>query len=265
MTTVLRQQFMTLGSEQPRIGVAWEPMPSRYLTIDGTPAFQIGYSCGTCGLVLRRQHSVPGETLSVHAVRDRLNAGLDDLDPQVIEAFSAQLPIGEYLVLLLEVAPRLVHPGTADDYFAVGTGEGAVCWRNEEFEYSIEPANTPYYRLGKRAFGSGDELFEFGVPMTNPTGLDHDTVGHYADDDSVHPTAVALGLLDVEGPWFRSIEHWGLFHFLLDGHHKMLAAATADRPLRLLSFVAAAHSLATDEQLLGLSELLLQGNSARSD
>jgi hypothetical protein len=39
----------------PRLGVDWTQRPRHYLTIDGKPAYQIAHSCGTWGLVLRRQ------------------------------------------------------------------------------------------------------------------------------------------------------------------------------------------------------------------
>jgi hypothetical protein len=261
MTGVLAHELMTLGVASPRIGIDWKRQPSRYLTIDGIPACQIAYSCGTCGLVLRRQPGAPGGTASVTEVRDRLNAGLDGFDGQLIDAFSSQLPRGDYLVMLLEVKPRLVVPGSADDYFAT---DGPAGWRNEEFEYSVDPTNVSYYRLGSGAVGEHDELFEFVVPMTDPVNLDETTTTQYAEVAS-HPTAVAFGLLDIEGPWFRRERHWGLFHFLLDGHHKTAAAAMAGRPLRLLTFVSASDSLAGDDELLRLPEVLETGNTARSE
>jgi hypothetical protein len=75
------------------------------------------------GLVLRRQPGAPGGTASVTEVRDRLNAGLDGFDGQLIDAFSSQLPRGDYLVMLLErmlgepphVVTR-VYPYTDDLY-----------------------------------------------------------------------------------------------------------------------------------------------------
>jgi hypothetical protein len=44
-------------------------------------------------------------------------------------------------------------------------------------------------------------------------------------------------------------EHWVLTHFLLDGHHKIEAAASAGRPIRLLSFVNERISIAAPEDL----------------
>jgi hypothetical protein len=42
--------------------------------------------------------------------------------------------------------------------------------------------------------------------------------------------------------------HWGLTHFLLDGHHKMHPAAESGRPIQLLSLLSVDGSLATPDQ-----------------
>jgi hypothetical protein len=251
MTEVLACELMTLGTKTPRLGVDWTQRPSRYLTIDGKPAYQIAYSCGTCGLVLRRQPGTTEGTPPPEEVRDRLNTGLDTLDSEVIGAFSAQLPHGDYLVMLLDVQPTLVTPGSAEDYF---TAEGPRAWRNEEFEYPLDPANTAYYRLGSNRVNEHDELFQFAVPITDPAQADPATTDHYASAADGHPTVVALGLLDIQGPWFRRERHWGLFHYLLDGHHK--TAAAAGRTVRLLTFISATESFATEAELLQLPETL---------
>lgn len=149
---------MTFATTRPRIGVDGGQMPSRYLTIDGVAADQIGYSCGTCGLVLRRQPDIPSGPLPATAVRDRLNAGLDGLDMDVIHAFAAQLPRGDYQVLLLDVLPAFVEPGAMGDYFAF---DGPAGWRDEDHEDPIDPANASYYRIDSRGVGDHDQLFEF--------------------------------------------------------------------------------------------------------
>ncbi|MFC5940191.1 hypothetical protein ABUL04_08925 [Micromonospora harpali] len=261
MSQLIAHELTTLGTANPRIGVDGGRMPSRYLTIDGVPAYQIGYSCGTCGLVLRRQPGAPTGPLSAAAVRDRLNAGLNGLDQEVIDAFAAQLPRADYQVMLLDTMPTLAAPGATNDYFAL---DGPAGWRNEEFEYSIDPANASYYRLDRLAVGDHDELFEFAVPMGDPTELDADVVARYSQAPG-RPTAVAFGLLDIEGPWFRRERHWGLFHFLLDGHHKMAAAAANNAPIRLLTFVSAGESLACDDELLRLPEIIRADGHGKAD
>ncbi|MEV0586489.1 hypothetical protein [Nonomuraea sp. NPDC050310] len=239
--------IMELGARDSVIdfaqGTADDPWLERFLTINGVAGYALTYSCGTCGLVLRRQPGAPPLPIAAEGVRDRLNSGLSGLDADVISAFGGQLPRGEYLVVLLRVEPVLTQPGSRSDYFAV---EQPRLWTQEDVEEpdATDPANIPYYRLGDQPVGERHHLFQFAVPMRPLDSTDEATVSRYAEADTFG-TAVSLGVLDVSGPYFSDRQHWGLFHFLLDGHHKLLAAARAGRPLRLLSFVSVGRSLAS--------------------
>lgn len=249
---------MTLGAPDAVIGFAQgsakNPWLERFLTINGVAGYLLAYSCGTCGLVLRRQPGTPPLQISAQAVRDRLNHGLADLDPEVIEAFGTRLPQDDYLVMLLEVRPVLVEPGSPQDYFAA---EQPRLWTQDRLDEpeGTEPANTAYYRLGDQPIGERHRLFQFAVPMQPLDTMEQTTLARYADTGE-SGTAVALGVLDISGPYFSDREHWGLFHFLLDGHHKLLAAARSGQAVRLLSFVSTGHSPATEDQLRRLHETL---------
>jgi hypothetical protein len=50
-------------------------------------------------------------------------------------------------------------------------------------------------------------------------------------------------------------EHWALTHFLLDGHHKLEAAALTGRPLQLLALVAVDASLAREDAIRRLPDI----------
>ena len=52
------------------------------------------------------------------------------------------------------------------------------------------------------------------------------------------------------------LTHWAFPHFLLDGHHKLQAAAEVGVPIRVLSLLPVDHSLATRDQVLELPALL---------
>jgi hypothetical protein len=64
---------------------------------------------------------------------------------------------------------------------------------------------------------------------------------------------VAYSLLDILQPAMDNgedyYEHWVLSHFLLDGHHKIEAAAASGRPIRLLSLLDERISIASPEEL----------------
>jgi hypothetical protein len=57
-------------------------------------------------------------TLSSDELTTRLIEGLPGADATVIELASQLLPEGEYLPLLVEVAPQLVYPVGEGDHFA---------------------------------------------------------------------------------------------------------------------------------------------------
>ncbi len=80
------------------------------------------------------------------------------------------------------------------------------------------------------------------------------------------PTALAVSVLDVRGPAIREegpkiCEHWCLTHYLLDGHHKTYAASLAGTEITLLSFLSTYESVATEENVDRVLEVLATQNS----
>ena len=114
-------------------------------------------------------------------------------------------------------------------------------------------------------------LYEFVVPMVPPSWNDAERVRQLAVllALSGRPTAVAVSTLDVSQPANRAgpdyYSHWGLSHFLLDGHHKLEAAAQIGRPMQLLSFLSVDASLATAEQVHSVPELRTRPVSRRPE
>ncbi|MFI6231030.1 hypothetical protein ACIBCR_27405 [Micromonospora echinospora] len=98
-------------------------------------------------------------------------------------------------------------------------------------------------------------LYEFVVPMVPPSWNNEERVARYAAElaRSAKLSAVAVSTLDIcapaveRGPDYYT--HWALTHFLLDGHHKMQAAAIAERPVQLLSLLSVDASLAPPEKV----------------
>jgi hypothetical protein len=90
-------------------------------------------------------------------------------------------------------------------------------------------------------------LFDFVVPMFPETWLNDDRMEFYSGQlqRGVEPTAVALSVLDVKGPADEGADHWCMAHYLLDGHHKVAAAARSGRPITLVSFIAVDHGISS--------------------
>lgn len=261
-----------LGADDPRLRFGEEEKPEgawagrRLMFLDDRPAYELSFPCGTCGFLFRRLEG-SNDTLPVEELRERLAHGTEELDEDVITSFGQLLERGTYLPMLLTVQPRLVAPSLAGDYFAE---EQLKTWGVDSFWGLPEYPRTAYYRTFETPVSREAHMYEFLVPMLPPAWDDRERVAAYVErlSGSSVPTAVAVATLDVCAPavapegsdWY---EHWGLTHFLLDGHHKVHAAAEAQRPVRVLSLLAVESSLATPEQVARVPTLRQQRPEGR--
>lgn len=229
----------------------------RLLWQGSDPAFELSWWCGTCPLLFKRLEGA-NERLSLPEMQQILNSGIDRIDDGVLDAFTALLPGGSYIPMLLRVQPELVYPGRKGDYFSE---EQVDTWGVPGFWGLPEYPQTPYYRTWQAPVDPSAHAFEFVVPMVPPTWNDADRVKAYAQKllDSSEFTAVAVSIFDVCQPAMDHgtdyYAHWGITHFLLDGHHKMQAAAEAQRPLQLLSLLSVEGSLADRSDVERIVEL----------
>ena len=238
----------------------------RVLLLDEEPAFELSFWCGTCHFLFKRLDGA-NDTVSLPEVGERLAEGIRDIDEHVVGTFAALLPAGEYVPLLLQVQPRLVRPAEPGDYYSE---EQVATWGIETFWGLPEYPHTPYYRTFETPVDAEAHLFEFVVPMVPPTWNDAARVEEHANrlEASSSPTAVAVSTLDVCAPAMDHgtdyYAHWGLTHFLLDGHHKLQAAAERGRPLQLLSLLSIDASLATAGNLDRVPELRSRPRATRA-
>ncbi|MGH3349378.1 MAG: hypothetical protein ACRDPS_01845 [Nocardioides sp.] len=164
--------------------------------------------------------------------------------------------------------PELVAPNDGRDYFS---HEQVATWGIDSFWGLPENPRTFYYRTFETTVESDEHLYEFVVPMVPPSWNDRERVQHYRDlmDRGVTPTAIALSTLDICQPAIDDDStdyycHWGLSHFLLDGHHKLEAAARSGGTVQLLALVSLDHSLALPEDVARLPELLARLRAGRA-
>ncbi|MCE9622431.1 MAG: hypothetical protein K8R99_08815 [Actinomycetia bacterium] len=242
--------------EEPKGEGTWAGR--RLLFLDERPAFDLTFWCGTCQLLFTRLDGA-NQTVSLKDAADRLADGLDGIDEAIVERFAELLPQGSYLPMLIEIEPRLVFPLDDDDYFA---NEQVATWNVERFWGLPHYPKTPYYRTFQTPVADHAHLYEFVVPMVPPNWNNAERVKELAErlTESSRPTAVAVSTLDISQPangsapnWYA---HWGLTHFLLDGHHKLAAAAQIGKPVQLLSLLSLDASLASPEQIQRVPELL---------
>ncbi|WP_129666132.1 hypothetical protein [Phytoactinopolyspora endophytica] len=259
------RQGVTLGVREKRAAVVvptpkpapGTAFPPRRLTLRAAPVFELNLWCGTCPALFKRL--TEPEIADLGLASHRLNAGLERVDDEVLRVYGSVLPKSEYTVLLLEVTPSLVQPRSPFDYF---THEQVTTWGIDPAVGAPEDPGTSYYRTFETPVASNSHLYEFLVPMVPPTWNDAERVDQYADVSvGGLGTAVAYSILDLLQPAVAEgqdyYEHWVLTHFLLDGHHKIEAAARTGRAIRLLSLIDQRIGLATPSDL----EVLISARS----
>lgn len=239
----------------------------RVLFLSEKPAFELSLWCGTCPFIFERKEGANRTFSHIRQPLARLESPLEAVDPTILELFSPLLPEGTYWPLLLELQPQLVLPNEAMDYFS---NEQVDSWGIDDFWGLPENPRTPYYRTFETIVEKNEHLFEFIVPMVPPSLNSKSRVEQYRKSmmRGITPTAVALTTLDVcvpdtEGEVADSYTTWGLSHFLLDGHHKVEAAASLGEKVRLLALVSLDYSLSIPRDLERLPEILSRPRQAR--
>ncbi|WP_165188128.1 hypothetical protein [Caulobacter soli] len=226
-------------------GGAWREW-DRFLTVDGKKAYHLGNICGTCAFLFERLEGA-NATVDVADLSNKLAAGVSSLPNDLVDALSLLVPVGDYRVALLRLRPRLVSLGGGDDYFAVEQVEnqGGV----DSFWGLPHHPKVPYYRPDQRSIvevgDEGGKAFDFIVPMFPEAWLKAERVEFYAKalEAGAESTAVSISVLDIKEPAEEGAAHWCMAHYLLDGHHKIAAAARTGRPITLIAFVAVDHGI----------------------
>ncbi len=247
--------FTTTGNENWKV---WD----RFLTIEGMPAYHIGNVCDTCEFFFERLEGA-NRSISPVEISEKFENKLLGLDSSLLDKIKLILPVGEYVAMLLDVAPQKVSLGSDNDYF---TNEQTKLWGIDGFWGLPHSPRVEYYRTLTKKFDDFKQLFEFIVPMYPVGWLGDDAVREFESkiSEGRKPTALALSILDVKQPanWEDEIgeievtEHWCLTHYLLDGHHKVCAASNVGKPITMLSFLAVKQSLATEENITKLFDIL---------
>jgi hypothetical protein len=227
---------------------------TRHLRLDGDDAFELSFWCGTCPLLFKRLYG-SNRTMSIEELQDTLNAGTTAIDEATLEVLSAVIPDGTYVPMLLRIHPRLVGPHDPGDYFA----HDQVEHRGVDSFWGLpEYPATQYYRAGRWSLSQTETLYEFAVPMVPPAYNELARVDLHADAmrRGTIPTAVSLSILDRTQPHDSFYAHLGLMHFILDGHHKLQAAAKSGKPLHLLALLSLRDSLSDDAEIARVREAL---------
>lgn len=252
-----------LGTSNPVVGLttagvdrfAWDW--KRHVTVNGAEVAWIGNGCETCGYMFE-QLAAPTPIVELDQLRAKFARGLFTLDDDVVETIGSLLPEGEYAVALMKCLPVRIEPGGPGDYFFEELSNACNPLQlpgDEMFEPYTE-TNTHYYRLfarsglsvGRDPHGYGGTRFDFIMPLAQ--SIDPGTVATYLKslEDGRRPTAVSLSVLDIS-MLSHGEPHWCMAHYLIDGHHKVAAAAEAQKPLTLLAFVSLDEGVCREEDV----------------
>jgi hypothetical protein len=235
-----------------------------YLNIDGERVFEFGNACGTCGIVFRKIGSVAARLSDAQAVR--LLGDLDAIPPaDVLRRLARVLQPGVYYPSIVTGTVTLIAPGAANDYFA--TDVVRLFGRQALDDKEQAGPRTAYYRLGVdraldrtgRLLGPHQALVTAVVmPLHDPAQLTRDRIAYWKRQhrSGRHFTAFAVAVLDNQAPamdpadsTYPYEEQFLLTLCLLDGHHRMQAAAELGVPVRILSLLTRDFSPALNEDI----------------
>jgi hypothetical protein len=187
-----------------------------YLNIGRIPLYYIGTMCETCQAVFERVNTAK-LPLTPEQLSTQLGAGLSTISQAVIDTMTALLPSGRYQVGLITMKPLLM----------IG----------QEPPVSLS-CQADYYWLGHFDETHKGSDYELLLPIVPRSNLSEIRVRDYRAmfKTGQEPVALAFSMRDdraVAGQFYQTT----LAHFLLDGHHKVMAASQMSRSITLLSFL----------------------------
>jgi hypothetical protein len=229
-----------------------------HLTVAGQRVFEYGCPCGTCGIVFRKIGSITNRISDSEAIS--LLGTLDTVPSSaVLQRLARALEPGSYYLTVIEGTVLRVEPGTPDDYFATDVVR-LFGLENPDYKEPSSP-HTTYYRLGVehalertwRRSGPHRALITAVVmPLHDPSLLNRERVDFWKQqfDAGVCLTAFAVSVIDNQSPAMDAAddtygykEQFLFTNCLLDGHHRIQAAAELGAPIRILAFVTEEFSL----------------------
>jgi hypothetical protein len=187
-----------------------------YLNFNGQPLYLIGNLCDTCQAMFRRikYAHLP---LTPQELSKQLDVGLSTISQDVINTVAALLPKGSYKIELITVKPSLIAGQKPPVYIS---------------------CQADYYWLGYYEKTLKQLDFELVLPVVPRSEINGNRVAYYKAwyKSGREPTALSFSVYDyrlIRGEFGQVT----LAHFLLDGHHKVMAASQMSRSISVLSFL----------------------------
>jgi hypothetical protein len=179
---------------------------------------------------------------------------------EVLKKLARVLEPGSYYPTVVQGTVRAIIPGAPDDYFSTDV---VRLFGLDPPDYK-EPAGsrTSYYRLGAdcelKRTGRVEEQYKALVtaivmPLHEPSQLNRQRIEFWKRQQiaGANLTAFAVSVLDDQQPamsraddTYPYVEQFLFTICLLDGHHRIQAAAELGVPVRILSLLARDFSIA---------------------
>lgn len=260
------EPWQTRGPEYQKDNSRWYC----HITVAGERIFEYASPCGTCGILFKKLRSPADQISDSEAVK--LLGKLDKIPSDaILERLARVLEPDTYHPIIMEGKVEYITPGTPSDYFAT---EVLQVFGPEppEYENPINPGTT-YYRFGPnfemdrtgRRTGPHKALItSIVMPLHDPTQLNQERVVFWKQQykNGARLTALAVSVIDNQAPFDAPYNHeypykemFLLTHCLLDGHHRVQAAAELGVPIRILSFLSRKFSrLEKEDDLVAVTD-----------
>jgi hypothetical protein len=187
-----------------------------YLDIQGQPLYHIGNRCGTCNAIFKRVQNAT-LPLTPQQLSEQLEIGFEELSQDVLETVTALLPKGRYRAELLTITPSLM---------------------SQENRPLVISCEADYFWISQFTQTPKSAEYEIILPIVERLQLDPGRIDFYKrkfETGLNKPMALAFSMHDervIRGEYDQS----AFVHFLLDGHHKVMAASEISQAVSLLSF-----------------------------
>jgi hypothetical protein len=239
----------------------------RFVSIAGDRLYYLGMTCDTCAYLFEKRGYT--SRLSPAALSARLESAERLLAPDLLGSVGDLLESGTYSVVETAFVPQATGPCEPSDYF----GNESIRFFGLDAVTGVpDNPRVRYWRGGDSVLPNGlgaprrsiecnlgretQLFFHLVVPMEPPHVLSRERIDYYGGrlEMGESPAAAGVSVLDVRAkailpgdaadPAWRDATLWCLTTLLLDGHHKVQAAAELGRKVRLLTFLAHAPSVA---------------------
>ena len=226
---------------------------SFYLYLDEQPIYNLGSWCQTCAITLSYVAKQKVSPIELETITQGLANGSLDFNT-LVKTFKPVLPVteGHYIATAFELMPTLVDKINELHYFK---NDLPLAWgMYQEDHWTLADYNksiySAYYKGDFWEYSAKGKAFEFIMPLYPTQALNEERVVFYETQlqQGIQPIVISIGMQQLKYSMMwpviadKEVEpqypnHYALMNFVLDGHHKLMAAHRQKKPVKLISFL----------------------------